>query len=197
VLPGSDVLLRIISGRLRGRTIRAPGGRGTRPTASRVREAIFDVLAHSPTHARTCSGARVLDLFAGSGAMGIEALSRGADHAHFVERDRRAVTELRENLEALGLTASATVLPVAADQAIRRLEAERSTFELVFLDPPYAAVRETEALLRGLVGSTLLARPSLVVLEHAADVALPPIEGLGPSLDRRWGDTEAVFYRHD
>jgi 16S rRNA (guanine966-N2)-methyltransferase len=190
--------MRIISGRLRGRTIRAPGGLGTRPTASRVREAIFDVLAHSPSHSRTCSGARVLDLFAGSGAMGIEALSRGAVHAHFVERDRRAIAELRQNLDTLGLSASATVLAVTADQAIRRLqEEEASTFELVFLDPPYAAVRETEALLRSLGDSTLLARPSLVVLEHATGVALPPIEGLGPSLDRRWGDTEAVFYRHD
>lgn len=190
-------MLRIISGSLRGRTIRTPAGRGTRPTASRVREAIYDVIAHHPTHSLPFDGSRVLDLFAGSGAMGIEALSRGAAHACFVERDRRAAVGLRRTLADLGLEARTRVVPLPARAAVDLLGSEGATFDLLFLDPPYADVEDTEALLAALSGSTLLARPSLLVLERSAGGALPLIAALGAPLVRRWGTTEALVYRHD
>ena len=190
-------MLRIISGSLRGRAIRTPAGRGTRPTASRVREAVFDVIAHHPTHSLPVEGARVLDLFAGSGALGIESLSRGASHACFVERDRRAAEGLRRTLRELGLADRARVVPLAARAAIDLLAAEPEGFDLLLLDPPYAAVEETEDLLRAISTSTLLARPSLLVLERSAGGALPPVPALGEPLVRRWGTTEALIYRHE
>jgi 16S rRNA (guanine966-N2)-methyltransferase len=188
---------RIIAGSLRGRVLRAPRGRRTRPTSSRVREAIFDVLAHHPTHAHDLADARVLDLFAGSGALGIEALSRGAAAAHFVERDRSALQTLRQNLDALGLAARAVVWPLEAQRAVTRLGAEGARFDVLLLDPPYADTRATAAILEAVTAAELPAPGAVLVLERAGGDNFPVVPGLGAPLVRRWGETEALFYRHD
>jgi 16S rRNA (guanine966-N2)-methyltransferase len=120
--------VRVVAGEFKGRRLRAPRGKRTRPTADRVREALFSMLGD-------VSGARVLDLYAGSGALGIEALSRGAASALFVERDPHAAAAIEDNLRSLGL-----------DQAVRRQDVLRflarreGTFDLVFCDPPYDSV---------------------------------------------------------
>jgi 16S rRNA (guanine966-N2)-methyltransferase len=117
--------VRVVAGEFRGRRLVAPRGMRTRPTADRVREALFSMLGD-------VSGARVLDLYAGSGALGIEALSRGAESAVFVERDPRAVGVIERNLASLGLDQ-----PVVRQDAVRFMARERGTFDLVFCDPPY------------------------------------------------------------
>lgn len=117
--------MRVVAGRFKGRRLAAPRGTRTRPTADRVREALFSMLGD-------VGGARVLDLYAGSGALGIEALSRGAVSAVFVERDPRAVAAIERNVEPLGVEAT-----VARADALRWLERAEGQFDLVFCDPPY------------------------------------------------------------
>ena len=117
--------MRVIAGQFRGRRLQAPVGARTRPTADRVREALFSMLGD-------LSGVRVLDLYAGSGALGIEALSRGAESAVFVERDRQALAALRRNLEAVGADAE-----VRSQDALRFIARPEGVFDLVFCDPPY------------------------------------------------------------
>jgi 16S rRNA (guanine966-N2)-methyltransferase len=117
--------VRVVAGEFRGRVLRAPPGLRTRPTGDRVREALFSILAD-------VTGARVLDLYAGSGALGIEALSRGAASATFVERDARAAATVERNLASLGLEA-----PILRQDALRFLARAEGTFDLVFCDPPY------------------------------------------------------------
>src|SRR5688572_13274239 len=121
--------MRVVRGSLGGRVLRAPPGADTRPTSEKVREAIFNILPD-------VEGMNVLDLFAGSGALGIEALSRGAAHATFVDQGKTALAVVRENLKTLGLEARATVLPGdAVGHAGRHVP--RSPWQLVFIDPPY------------------------------------------------------------
>ena len=128
--------MRVIAGELGGRRLQAPRGRATRPTSDRVREALFSMLGD-------VAGARVLDLFAGSGALGIEALSRGAAEAVFVERDARALRALRANLGALGLAAPrAQVRRRDALAALRSARRRKETYDLVFIDPPYSQARD-------------------------------------------------------
>lgn len=173
----------MIAGRLRGRTIRAPSGRDTRPTSDRVREALFNLLGPVP------SGALVLDLFAGSGALGIEALSRGAGHATFVEMRSDAVEVLRANLAALGLTDSATVR--RAD-AVGARAFSGGPFDLVFADPPYADGL-ADRIVRG--AEAALAPRAVLALEHAAKEAAPnPPETLALWKSRRYGGTQLTLY---
>src|SRR5919204_5949790 len=123
--------MQVIAGALKGRRLVAPRGLATRPTADQVRIALMDTLAARLT------GARVLDLFAGSGSVGVEALSRGAAHVTFVERDRRALAALQDNVNALGVAAVTRRLALSVDRALARLVAEGEQFGIVFLDPPY------------------------------------------------------------
>ncbi|HVY44643.1 MAG TPA: 16S rRNA (guanine(966)-N(2))-methyltransferase RsmD, partial [Minicystis sp.] len=126
--------MRVIAGALGGRRLVAPPGRATRPTSDRVREAVFSALGD-------VEGAVVLDLFAGTGALGIEALSRGAAHATFVENARASLAALRENLAALGLGATSSVIAQPAARAVASLAgAPGPAFDLVLVDPPYAAI---------------------------------------------------------
>ncbi len=153
--------MRIISGEWRSRVLRAPAGMATRPTSDRLRETLFNVLAPE------IRGARFADLFAGSGAVGLEALSRGAAHCTFVEKARPALAALRQNLDSLGVEVSRyTVL--TGDAGVELLRAESPTWDIVFLDPPYedaeAYIRSVQALAR----PGLLAEQALLVLEHAA-----------------------------
>lgn len=160
--------MRIVAGEWRGRALTAPPGRDTRPTADRVRQALFDMLLHAPWGGHdTVVGARVLDGFAGTGALGLEALSRGAAHAVFVEQDRAALAALRGNIARCGAAARSTVL--AAD--FLALPADRSC-DLIFLDPPYGQQLIQRALAK-LRASGWIAPGTLIVAETARDEPLP------------------------
>lgn len=153
-----------------------------RPTADRVREALFAALGD-------LVGARVLDLYAGTGALGIEALSRGAQRAVFVERSQAARAVLRRNLAFLGLGKDeARVLGGDAVAALRRLARGGERFDLVFLDPPYAS-EEAPRALAGLVASGVLSPTAEVVLESSRRHPLPLVAGLALRGQRRYGDT--------
>jgi len=191
------VALRVTGGVHRSRLLAAPRGRDTRPTSDRVREALFSILAADAD--APLEGARVLDLYAGTGALGIEALSRGASSAVFVERGRDALAALRENLTALGLDEEGVshVVGAPVSRALATLVPPAGGFTLVFCDPPYALVGD------GSVGRTLAALPPLlgpdarIVLEHASADAPPPLERTGLSLQesRKYGDTALALYR--
>jgi 16S rRNA (guanine966-N2)-methyltransferase len=171
--------MRITGGRLAGRVLHAPRA-GARPTADRVREAVFARLDPS--------GAAVLDLYAGSGALGIEALSRGADHCVFVEQSARCAAVLRENLAALDLGAQAELIGGDAVRAIRRLAEGRRGFDLALLDPPYAS-EEVARALAALAGSELLPDGAMVVIETSRRRPPAPVAGLEAVDERRYGDT--------
>jgi 16S rRNA (guanine966-N2)-methyltransferase len=180
--------VRVIAGRLGGRRISATRGSTTRPTSDRVREATFALLG-------SVEGARVLDLFAGSGGLGIEALSRGAASAVFVERDARAARALRGNLLELGLaTAVAELRENDALVALRTARRRRETYDLVFIDPPYRHVRVLEPALRALLPA-LLAPSARVVLESDRREQLELLEHT--ELQRRYGDTTITIQRNE
>ncbi|MCC6649249.1 MAG: 16S rRNA (guanine(966)-N(2))-methyltransferase RsmD [Polyangiaceae bacterium] len=176
--------MRIIGGRLGGRRLEAPRGEGTRPTSDKVREALFSVLGD-------VAGLRVLDLYAGTGALALEALSRGAAAAVCVESGRLALAALRGNARALALTPVVVPRPVeraAGDVAVH------GPFDLAFVDPPYALV-DSGALAEALARyTTALAEGALVVVEHAARSAAPEIVGLARDETRTWGDTSITFF---
>jgi 16S rRNA (guanine966-N2)-methyltransferase len=174
--------VRIIGGVLGGRRLRAPRGAATRPTADRVREALFNILGD-------LSGARVLDLFTGTGALALEALSRGAASAVLVDSAAAAVRCAEENAAALGVGERARVVRGEIPGALARL---RGPFDLVFLDPPYAAGVAERALA---ALPPLLGAGARVVAEH--DRRSAPADEIGPltRVDRRrYGDTEVSFY---
>jgi 16S rRNA (guanine966-N2)-methyltransferase len=170
--------MRVIAGTYGGRRLAAPRGSQTRPTSDRVREALFSILG-------PLDGARVLDLYAGSGALGIEALSRGAVWATFVERARPAVAALEANLEGLGI--GADVARTDARAFLRDASAQRHTYDLVFLDPPY---RQAGRLGRELSGPlrAVLAPGGRVVTESDRRAPLD-LEDLPEYDERRYGDT--------
>jgi 16S rRNA (guanine966-N2)-methyltransferase len=158
---------------------------GARPTADRVRESLFGRLGD-------LAGRRVLDLFAGSGALGFEALSRGARHVTFVDRSNAALEVVRANASALGLAEQVALRRGEALAVLRRLAGE-TPFDLVFLDPPYADARLPRAL-AGLVAARLLAAEALVVAESDRRHPPGPIEGLAAIDERRYGDTLITWY---
>lgn len=164
-----------------GRTLRAPAGRGVRPTTDRVREATFARLG-------ALGGARVLDLYAGTGALGIEALSRGAASVVFVERARASLDALRRNLAALGLGESVRIVARDVAAAVADLGRAGELFDLVLLDPPYET-GEDERTLRAVMAARILAPGALLVVERSRRHALPPISGLALQDERRYGDT--------
>lgn len=181
-------MLRVIAGEFRGRRLRTPSGRTTRPTADRTREAVFNILGDLPR------GSWVLDLFAGSGAFGIEALSRGAAGAVFVENDRRAFAVLQRNLADLGLLGRSRAWLRDAARGLGFLAGEGFRFRIAFLDPPYGAGLVLPAL-QGLISAGCMAAESLLVVEHNA-VEAPP-EAIGSfrrSDQRRYGGTLVSFY---
>ncbi len=183
---------RVIGGRVRGIRLRAPGP-GTRPLADRAKEVLFAVLEPD------LPGAAFLDLFAGSGAAGIEALSRGAARAVFVERDPGACRTIEDNLRRTGLGGPLAV--VVRSEALRFLaRIPAAPFDLVVLDPPYADVEVREAALAclGDPGRTLLAPGARVVVTHFWRDASPKRAGLlGSERERRLGETALTFYRRE
>ncbi|HMR75903.1 MAG TPA: 16S rRNA (guanine(966)-N(2))-methyltransferase RsmD [Polyangiaceae bacterium] len=179
--------MRVIAGALGGRRLLAPAGRSTRPTSDRAREAMFSILGDLEGHC-------VLDLYAGSGALGIEALSRGASFAVFVEESRPALQAMRSNLRALQLEAQSTVVAMAVERLTPR-QLERGPFDLILCDPPWAKLEAAVAAL-GRVAVGQLSSEGQLVLEHAAADApvLPAALGLSLAQRRRWGDTGASFF---
>jgi 16S rRNA (guanine966-N2)-methyltransferase len=182
--------VRIVAGEWRGRALAAPPGRATRPTADRVRQALFDTLLHAPWGGRdSVAGARVLDAFAGTGALGLEALSRGAAHATFMERDSAAVRSLRANIAALGAGARCTVL---GTDALHPLRGEPCG--LILLDPPYGEGLAPRAV-AALAAAGWIAPGALVVAEIGRAEAMPD---LGERLaERAHGAARLVIWRAD
>lgn len=180
--------MRIIGGRNRGHPLVAPRGTGTRPTTDMVREALFSALFD-------VEGFVVLDLFAGTGAVGLEALSRGAQHVTFVEKSRAALAALDKNLDALRIDRAAVVVQTAdVLRALPRLLAAPRRFDLIYADPPYdkAGLVLPELLA---VGQALLAEDGVIVCEHrSSDPAPEAPEGLACAKTRRYGEAALAFY---
>ena len=180
--------MRIVGGEFRGRALATPSGPGIRPTSDRVRQTLFDILAHA--YGDPLPGARVLDLFAGTGALGIEAISRGAASVVFVDDGAEARGLIRANVEAFGLTGRTRIFRRDATQL-----GEAGTvapFDIVFADPPYGHGLGERALSAALAGGWL--RPGAVaVLEEDAAADVQPIPGFETLETRRIGDTQVVF----
>lgn len=180
--------MRIVAGEFRGRELTAPAGDATRPTAARAREALFSILVD-------VSDARVLDLYAGSGALGLEALSRGAEQAVFVEVSKAAQRAIKQNIVSLALVARATLLPLRAEASFGAL-GRHGPFSLVFADPPWADAQAAFGVLVRLATTSLLAPAARLVLEHAARSApkVPENSPLREVDTRRWGDTAVTIF---
>ncbi len=181
--------MRVIAGALKGRRLVTPRGATTRPTADQVRTALMDTLAPR------LPGARMLDLFAGAGAVGLEALSRGAAHATFVERDGRAAAALVQNVRELGVGGRARVLRGDVGRELTRLAGLGERFEIVFLDPPYAE-DGVEQTLAALGAGDLLVPGGLVVAQHFTK--RKPGEEYGALRafrERRFGETTLTFFQ--
>lgn len=181
--------MRIIAGEHRGRRIRAPRGGTTRPTADRVREALFSIIG-------PIEGLDVLDLFAGSGALGLEALSRGAATVTLVERSAPAVACIRANLATLGVADKARVVGRDWRAALAAEQAAGRTFGLCLCDPPYSLTERVVSQL-GAVLSPVMAWPGIVVIEYSAARPAPELSGLEimSRVDRTYGDTAVSVIR--
>ena len=178
--------MRIVGGEARGRPLRAVPGSGTRPTADRVRQSLFDALG------QRMDGLRVLDLYAGTGAFALEALSRGAAWAVLVESDARACGVFFHNVAALKYEDRCTVIRAELPQALHGLRGER--FDLVFSDPPYA-LRAAQTTLEALTSNGLLAPDARVVLEMDRREPVPAVPaGLRLTDERRYGDTRVLVF---
>jgi len=185
-----DFFMRVIAGKYRSRTLRSLKGQKLRPTSDRLRETLFNILGTA------VSGATFVDLYAGTGAVGIEALSRGARHVIFVEQHAPAVALIRRNLESLGIGAEAEILEMEAARAIERLEARHVHAQFVFLDPPYAADVEYENALEALGESPLVAPEARVIVEHLKKRELAERAGeLELARVVEQGDAALSFYR--
>jgi 16S rRNA (guanine966-N2)-methyltransferase len=180
--------MRVIAGKLRSRTLHAPSGYDTRPTHDRVREALFSVLGDVTDY-------RVLDLCAGTGSLGIEALSRGAHSAVFVEQGKEALRCLNRNLTELTLLPQSTVV-ASRLEACRARVSSQSPYHLVFCDPPWIKVPELLLVLERLDLPTLLTEDGTFVLEHSAkfDSRDVHLTGLQIETQRRWGDTAVTLF---
>jgi 16S rRNA (guanine966-N2)-methyltransferase len=183
--------MRVVGGRLGGRTLQAPRGRAIRPSSDRLRESLFNILTHG--YGDLLAEARVLDLFAGTGALGIEALSRGAAFALFVDDGVEARALLRDNVERLGLGGTTRIFRRDATRlgAAHPIE----PFSLVFADPPYGRGLADRALASARAGGWLQPQ-ALIVIEEAADAGFAAPEGFQELERRAYDDTELIFLRH-
>jgi 16S rRNA (guanine(966)-N(2))-methyltransferase RsmD len=181
--------VRVLAGALKGRRLQTPRGSTTRPTADQVRIALMDTLMPR------LPDARFLDLFAGAGGVGLEALSRGAAHATFVERDAPALTALRANVETLGVATQTRVERASVRVALERLAGEGERFDLVFLDPPYDEDLLTPTL-EALGDGTVMTLDALVIAQHLTKRPPPEVVGrLRAYRTRRFGETTLTFFR--
>ncbi len=179
--------MRIIAGDMRSRKLKAPEGMDTRPTADRVKEALFSILQGR------LYGARVLDLYAGSGALALEALSRGAESAVLVDCASKACQAISENIAALGCEGRAQLLRMKDTAALASLEARGDAFDLIFLDPPYRM--DTAPVCRALLKSGLLRPGGMIVIEHGRETP-PRIDApLAMTDHREYGAAGLGFYQ--
>lgn len=181
--------MRITGGDFKGRRLKGPKGRFLRPTSDMVRKAIFDILGP-----RGVEGKRVLDLFAGSGAIGLEALSRGAQRVVFVEKDRGVVELIKENVKAVGLEDRVRVYNLDAKKAVRVLKEKGEEFDLIFMDPPYRDQRLVEQVLTEILDKGILVPGGIITIEHPAVHQYPALPGLTPLGRRRYGDTSLSLF---
>jgi 16S rRNA (guanine966-N2)-methyltransferase len=185
--------MRITAGAFRGKPIRAPEGQGTRPTSDRARQAVFNILEHAPWSGGLRE-ARVIDLFAGTGALGLEALSRGAAFCLFVETDEAARGAIRDNVEACGLFGRTRIHRRDATDLGVRPGSAGEAFDLAFLDPPYGKGLGERALL-ALAGGGWLKPDAIVVLERGPGEAALEVDGYEPLDQRTYGVAEVSFLR--
>ena len=176
--------MRVVAGKFGGRRIVVPKGRSIRPTADRVRESVFSRLGD-------LEGFRVLDVFAGSGSLGLEALSRGASSAVFVDRALAAVNAVRSNIDSLQVRGQCRVIKGTATSELRRLRTAGNSFHLVFLDPPYGAGLSLNALIEAL---PLLEDGGEVILENSATEESVNVPGYQILDERRYGQTRITRY---
>lgn len=186
--------MRIIAGTYRSRILKSPKGLSLRPTSDRLRETLFNVLGAG------VQGARFMDIFAGTGAIGIEALSRGAAEAVFIEKHAPTAALIRGNLESLGIRTGATVIPLDAAHGLEKLKekskANGSTYDYVFLDPPYDETEECKSSLRFLESASFLASDAIVIAEHRRNLDLPAKIGtLVKVRVLKQGDAVLSFFR--
>ncbi|MBP2312165.1 16S rRNA (guanine(966)-N(2))-methyltransferase RsmD [Azospirillum soli] len=187
--------MRIVGGSHRGRRLTAPAGKDTRPTTDRTREALFNILAHTdwgPDGGSLIDGAVAVDAFCGTGALGLEALSRGAEHCTFLDLGRAALDAVRANVAQLGEAERATILRADATKP----PPPKRPCTLAFLDPPYGQGLAPRAM-EGLAKGGWLAPGALLVVEVGEGDPLPPPPGFTSLDERRYGDTRVVFLRYD
>jgi len=180
--------MRIISGTVRGRTLVAPAGERTRPTQDKVRESLFNIIRWD------VMDARVLDLFAGTGALSLESLSRGAREAVLIDTDRAACEAIKKNIEACRMKDRARLIARDYRQAIEQLASEGQVFDVAFLDPPYK-MENTGEMCAALYDRGLLAKAFLIVVEHKRGLA-PLVDERFEAFDQRnYGDTQITLIR--
>jgi 16S rRNA (guanine966-N2)-methyltransferase len=181
--------MRIIGGEARGRPIRLPGGCRIRPTSDRVKKSLFDIL-------HPVAGKSFLDLFAGSGNVGLESLSRGALHAVFLERDPRLVEAIRKSLAQLAYNTKAEVIAADAERGLGRLVQQKRQFDLIFADPPYDEGLVIETV-KWLDRGDLLAENGIVVLQHSIRESMEELQirTMSAMDQRRYGDTVLSFLK--
>ena len=182
--------MRIIAGEARGRTLLAPKGMDTRPTQDYVRESLFNILRLQ------LEQAQVLDLFAGSGALALEAVSRGATHAVLVDMAPTAIACIQKNVEALRYQEQTAVLRADWRMALDRLAVQQQRFSLVFLDPPYR-MTDTDTVCQRLAACNLLYPGALVVVEHRRGIEAPPGQAFTLKDTRLYGDTQIDFWTYN
>ncbi len=181
-------MIRVIAGSARGIRLQTAEGRRVRPTLDRVREACFSILTPR------LEGARFADLFAGSGANGIEALSRGAAYCAFVDNDRRSLDLVEQNLDKTRLDAKGTCHRFALPQGMAQLRTRKSPFDLVYADPPFDFTAYDQ-LLSGLAAENLLAPQGLVIIEHATDATVPEtVDPLTRTRQATYGNVTLSFF---
>ncbi|MBR3742100.1 MAG: 16S rRNA (guanine(966)-N(2))-methyltransferase RsmD [Clostridia bacterium] len=179
--------MRIIAGEMRSRKLKAPEGMDTRPTADRVKEALFSIIQSR------VYGARVLDLYAGSGALALEALSRGADSAVLVDCAAKACQAIQENIDALGCRDRAKLLRMKDTAALAAFKEQKTGFDLIFLDPPYRM--DTAPVCRAILAADLLKSDGMIVIEHGRETP-PRIDPPLMLTDRReYGAAGLSFYQ--
>src|SRR5262252_4657836 len=181
--------MRVIGGNARGRQLKVPKGQALRPTAGRIKESLFDILPHD------LSGAKVLDLFAGTGNLTIEALSRGAAEAILVDSSAQSAKAIRENLRRLGSAKRAKLWAMPATRALRTLARQGETFDLIFIDPPYER-QLIEPSLKIIDKETLLRDSGVLIAEHSVREKITLyLENLNLTDQRRYGSTMLSFFR--
>lgn len=183
--------MRVIAGTAKKRKLITPAGLTVRPTSDRVKEALFSILGESV--AASC----FLDLFAGAGTVGIEALSRGAEKVVFVEKETNNIRIIKKNLQVTGLADKARCMGVTVDKAVSLLASEKVSFDLIFMDPPYMSDHVADTL-NSITGNNLLLPDGLVVVESNKNTLLPEYSPDGLNMFRRalYGDTVLAFYRY-